>query len=92
MFLANITEMELSNLLTNNTDPSFLSNDIHKAMKIGYIHERKNSIHDHIMPLLETEFRLNCDNFYKEVQDQKLIQIDKEIELNIIDEMHKKWK
>lgn len=78
MFLANMTETELSNSLRNNTDPYFLSNDIHKAMKIGYIYERINSIHDHIMPLLETEFRLNCDNFYKEVQDQKLIAIDKE--------------
>jgi hypothetical protein len=78
MFLGNITEEEISNLLTNNTDPFFLSNDIHNAMKITYNYERLNNINNKMMPLIDDEFDLTCDNFYNELQDTKMFEINKE--------------
>ena len=78
MFLGNITEEEISSVLTNNTDPFFISNDIHNAMKITYNYERLNNINHKMMPLIDNKFVLTCDNFYNELQDAKMFEINKE--------------
>lgn len=74
MLLGNITEEEISYTLSNDTT-QYITYDAVQAMKILYNYEKINKKNGFIIPNLEREFELNCENFYNKINDSKLYEV-----------------
>ena len=94
MMLGNTTEHEISHSLLestnldevdssisdslNNEEDSYLADDIVKAVKILFSYVKINKKNGNIIPRIQEQIELNCDNFYTHINDTTTYIIDNE--------------